>query len=92
MRSVSNPTSNGQRFRPVPSVAHLKPWDTKVDRPNASGSQGVLKRYEWYMALARSEAQSGDLVGAENYYQHAEHFVRSISATSDQETPSPLIP
>ncbi|MFY9696218.1 MAG: DUF4167 domain-containing protein [Xanthobacteraceae bacterium] len=35
------------------------------------------------MALARAEAQIGNTVGAENYYQHAEHYVRSMR--SDQE-------
>jgi hypothetical protein len=26
------------------------------------------------LALARAEAQNGNAVGAENYYQHAEHY------------------
>jgi hypothetical protein len=26
------------------------------------------------LALARTEAQAGNSIGAENYYQHAEHF------------------
>jgi hypothetical protein len=29
------------------------------------------------MALARAEAQLGNTVGAENYYQYAEHYYRS---------------
>ena len=32
------------------------------------------------MALARAEAQIGNMVGAENYYQHAEHYFRSMSS------------
>jgi hypothetical protein len=32
-----------------------------------------------YLALARAQAQVGDIVGAENYYQHAEHYFRSVS-------------
>jgi hypothetical protein len=28
--------------------------------------------------LARTEAQGGDLVAAENYLQHAEHYLRSM--------------
>jgi hypothetical protein len=38
------------------------------------------KNYERYLALARAEAQIGNSVGAENYYQHAEHYFRSMSS------------
>ena len=31
-------------------------------------------------ALARAEAQNGNTVAAENYYQHAEHYFRSMSS------------
>ena len=31
------------------------------------------------MALARAESLIGNTVGAENYYQHAEHYFRSMS-------------
>jgi hypothetical protein len=52
---------------------------------NASrGSQNAQRNYERYLALAQAQAQSGDIVGAENYYQHAEHDYRSMSA--DRET------
>ncbi len=39
--------------------------------------------YERYLALARAEAQIGNTVAAENYYQYAEHYFRSMS--SDRE-------
>jgi hypothetical protein len=32
------------------------------------------------VALAQAEAQAGNLIGAENYYQHAEHFFRLMSS------------
>jgi Domain of unknown function (DUF4167) len=35
---------------------------------------------ERYLALAKAQAQSGDMIGAENYYQHAEHYFRSMSS------------
>jgi hypothetical protein len=28
------------------------------------------------LALARAEAQNGNTIAAENYYQHAEHYFR----------------
>jgi hypothetical protein len=30
--------------------------------------------------MARAEAQNGNTVAAENYYQHAEHYFRSMRA------------
>ena len=41
-------------------------------RPESKGSQNAQRSYERYLALARAEALSGDMIGAENYYQHAE--------------------
>ncbi|MGR4842705.1 DUF4167 domain-containing protein [Rhizobium laguerreae] len=38
------------------------------------------QRYEHYLALARERALSGDRIEAENYYQHAEHYFRSVAA------------
>ena len=32
------------------------------------------------MELARAEALAGNTVGAENYYQHAEHYFRTMNA------------
>jgi len=34
--------------------------------------------YERYLALARAEALKGDRIAAENYFQHAEHYLRSM--------------
>jgi hypothetical protein len=31
---------------------------------------------ERYLALAEAAASSGDAIQAENYYQHAEHYLR----------------
>jgi len=41
-------------------------------------SQNAQKNYERYLALAQAEVQAGDVVAAENYFQHAEHFYRSM--------------
>ena len=52
-------------------------------RPNNGRSssghiQSAQKNYERYLALAHAEAQNGNMIGAENYYQHAEHYFRSM--------------
>lgn len=39
-----------------------------------------MHRYEYYIALAREKALSGDRIEAENCYQHAEHYFRSAAA------------
>ena len=43
--------------------------------------RNAQKKYEHYLELARAEAQLGDLVAAENYLQHAEHYLRSMNET-----------
>ena len=39
--------------------------------------------FERYVALAREAATSGDLIAAENFYQHAEHYFRVASANRE---------
>ena len=71
------------RHYPKPAAsfaARSKRWTSSVARPEPKGSQNVQRSYERYLALARAEALSGNIIGAENYYQHAEHFFRSMSS------------
>ena len=39
--------------------------------------------FERYVALAREASTSGDLVAAENLYQHAEHYFRVMNAGNE---------
>ena len=66
-----------------PFANRSKQWTSNGDRPDVRGSQNARRSYERYLALAQAQAQSGDVIGAENYYQHAEHYYRSMS--SDRE-------
>lgn len=50
------------------------------DSSDSRGHENARRSYERYLALAQAQAQSGDVIGAENYYQHAEHYFRSISS------------
>jgi hypothetical protein len=52
-------------------------------RPQAKNALSAEKRYEAYLALARAEALRGDRIAAENYFQHAEHYFRSMSKNAD---------
>ncbi|MFL6792228.1 MAG: DUF4167 domain-containing protein [Bradyrhizobium sp.] len=51
-------------------------------RSNAASPQDARRNYERYLALARAEALSGDRIAAENYFQHAEHYLRSMHENS----------
>jgi hypothetical protein len=57
-----------------------KRWISSAPRQQPKGFQNLQQGYEQYLALARAEAQIGNVVAAENYYQHAEHYYRSMSS------------
>lgn len=77
-------TINSQRPKTArPFDNRPKRWTSNVVRPEPRGSQNAQRSYERYLSLAQAQAQVGDLVGAENYYQHAEHYFRSMSSGSD---------
>ena len=62
-----------------PPAARTNRWVLPTPRPQQKGFQDLQRNYEGYLAIARAEAQNGNTVAAENYYQHAEHYFRSMS-------------
>jgi hypothetical protein len=78
--------ANSRQPRPAGSFDNRPKRWTNANRSNndSKGSQNAQRNYERYIALARAEAVSGDIIAAENYYQYAEHYYRSMSA--DRET------
>jgi hypothetical protein len=60
--------------------ARSKRWESNVARDKPKGSQNAQSSYERYLALAQAEVLAGDVVGAEYYYQHAEHYFRVMSS------------
>jgi hypothetical protein len=64
-------------------AARSKRWTTNAPRPESKGSQNAQRNYERYLALAQAEVLAGDVVSAENFYQHAEHYFRSMSPDRD---------
>ena len=72
-----------------PFADRSKQWTSNITRPESRGHQNAQRSYERYLALAKAQAQAGDIVGAENYYQHAEHYFRSMS--SDRELAPPKL-
>ena len=88
------PTSMMNTRRPkseTPFANHTKQRASNSSRSGSRGSQNAQSRgsqnaqrsYERYLALAQAQAQSGDVIGAENYYQHAEHYFRSMSSNRE---------
>jgi hypothetical protein len=74
---------------PRPFTNQPKRWASNAARPEPRGLQNAQRSYERYLALAKAQAQAGDIVGAENYYQHAEHYFRSMSADREAAPPIP---
>jgi hypothetical protein len=76
---------NARQPRPAASfAARAKRWTPNASRPEPQSSQNAQRSYERYLVLARAEAQLGNTVGAEGYYQYAEHHFRSMRSNSEE--------
>ena len=84
MQNGPTTITNARQPRPATTFSgRSKRW-TSSARPTApKGSQNAQRNYERYLELARVENLNGDTVAAENYYQHAEHYFRSMSADAN---------
>jgi hypothetical protein len=83
MQNGRKTNMNTHQPRPAgASARRSQKWSSNAPRPAPKGAHNAQKNYERYLALAQAEVQAGDRVAAENYYQHAEHYFRSMS--SDQ--------
>jgi len=77
-------TSMGARQpRPATTISDRSKWRNATRRAAPKGPQNAQRNYERYLELARVENRNGDTVAAENYYQHAEHYFRSMSADAN---------
>jgi hypothetical protein len=76
----ARPPRPAASFAARSNAARSKRWTSGAARPEPGSSQNTQRNYERCLALARAEAQVGNTVGAENYYQYAEHYFRSMRA------------
>ena len=84
MQNGPNTIMSANQPRPARSfAARSKRWTSSATRPEPKSSQNAQRNYERYLALAHAEAQIGNMVGAENYYQYAEHYFRSMRSDPD---------
>jgi hypothetical protein len=80
---MQNRRKTSRHFKPGTPNPRSKRWTPNADRVKSNGFGSAQRNYERYLALAQEEARSGNVVGAENYYQHAEHYYRSMSRDRD---------
>ena len=73
----SNPRSNNNRPFKRSNNHHRRQGDSSNSGPKVSGNLTTV--LEKYKNLAKDATSSGDYVAAENYLQHAEHFVRVLN-------------
>lgn len=71
---------NTRQPKSAASFVARKRWGSNSARDKPNGSQNARRSYEHYLALAEAQVRAGDIIGAENYYQHAEHYLRSMSS------------
>jgi hypothetical protein len=81
MQNGPKTVMSGRQRKPAASfAARSMRWTSSAARPDPKGPPNAQRSYERYLALARAEALSGNVIGAENYYQHAEHYFRLMSS------------
>ena len=69
MNNMRNGNQRSQRSRP-PNRQNSE------TRQRQNGAGNAHRNYERYLALAREATVNGDIIEAENCYQHAEHYFR----------------
>ena len=83
----NGPRSPKRAHRPRPPGSFNAPPQHRripnTPRSIPKGYQTAQRNYEHYMELARAEALAGNTVGAEGYYQHAEHYFRVMNGRQE---------
>jgi hypothetical protein len=81
MRNGPNRTNRARPPKAAGSFNARPQWRTSNGpRLQQKSPLSAQRNYERYVELARAEAAAGNAVGAENYYQYAEHYFRSMSS------------
>lgn len=79
-RNNNNNNNNGQRRGNVPP--RMQVFDSNGPDVRIRGTAWQV--HEKYLALAKDAAATGDVIMAENYMQHAEHYQRIINSFNEQ--------
>ena len=72
--------SNRRNCNRRSGVGRSKQGSSRVSNssPNQSRLANAKFQYERHTARARDSAAKGDIIEAENHYQHAEHYLRQM--------------
>jgi hypothetical protein len=71
------------------NMTHAMPGNSRFQKTEPAGfrhakpPQNAQRNYQRYLELARAETLRGDRIAAENYLQHAEHYLRSMGENSN---------
>ena len=80
MQNGQHKNRNTRYSRPPAPYADRSKRPLNSSRAEPKNSHSAQRNYERYLTLAQAEAQSGNAIGAENYYQYAEHYFRMMSS------------
>lgn len=91
MMRPNNQNKNRSRGRNNSGRKHTNPMSRNYESngPDVKIRGNASHIAEKYVQLARDAQATGDSVVAENYFQHAEHYFRIISAAQAQMAPRP---
>lgn len=81
MRQGPNKRPRGRNGRKQNVPLRLQTFDSNGPEVRIRGN--AYQVHEKYLALARDATASGDRIGAENFYQHAEHYFRIINVNTE---------
>ena len=76
-RNDRNFKSNGDRNRYSNNFSNNENFQRKVPGRNNHNAPKLLEKYN---DLGREALSNGDKILSENYYQHADHFLRIVSS------------
>jgi hypothetical protein len=85
-RVAAQPRSNANVMTgatPRRSQSARRSESPESPRSQARNAQSAEKNYQRYLMLARAEAVAGDRIAAEGYFQHAEHYFRSMATNEN---------
>ena len=77
-RGNGSPRPQGQR------PPHQRPPGIRPPSTGRHSAQNARNNYERYTTMAKDAARRGDVVEAENCYQHAEHYFRVMKEQGSQ--------
>jgi Domain of unknown function (DUF4167) len=70
-------SNNASRPQGRPRPANQRPPGIRPPGNPRHSVQNARNNYERYTTMAKDAARRGEIIEAENFYQHAEHYFRS---------------